>query len=113
MKLIVNIKLKPLEMQSEALLETLKEANKVRKAIDLSLGDRFFEMKHSPFAKGITGAQKLTAPAFGFSPEYVEETPQVMENLPGLVSDVLPLAAIPAAILAIAAMPPRRTNKAY
>lgn len=28
MKLIVNIKLKPLEMQSDALLETLKEANK-------------------------------------------------------------------------------------
>jgi putative transposase len=28
MKLIVNIKLKPLEMQSDALIETLKEANK-------------------------------------------------------------------------------------
>ena len=34
---------------------TLKEANKVRKAIDLALGDRFFEAKHSPFTKEITG----------------------------------------------------------
>lgn len=44
--------------------------------------------------EGITAAQKFTAPAFGITPEYVEQTPDVMKNLKSLASQVAPLAAV-------------------
>ena len=34
---------------------TVKDANRLRKAIDLALGDRFFLVKHSPFTKEVAG----------------------------------------------------------